>query len=86
MQERVEAGRRMGEDRSRRGRTGLVLERNERVLQLLVHQGVVEQQGLMEGVVFGWESANESHEGEFVIQLIEIEAGRTEGLHVGLEL
>ena len=76
----------VGEGRSGRGRTRLVFERNKRVLQLLKRQGVVQQQCLTQRVVFGREGSNQRHEDQLIVQLRDIKARRTEGLHVGLEL
>ena len=76
----------VGKGRSGRGRTRLVFERNERVLQLLKRQGVVQQQCLTQCVVFGREGSNQRHEDQLIVQLRDIKARRTEGLHVGLEL
>ena len=76
----------VGKGRSGRGRTRLVFERNERVLQLLKRQGVVQQQRLTQRVVFGREGSNQRHEDQLIVQLRDIKARRTEGLHVGLEL
>ena len=76
----------VGKGRSGRGRTRLVFERNERVLQLLERQGVVQQQRLTQRVVFGREGSNQRHEDQLIVQLRDIKARRTEGLHVRLEL
>ena len=76
----------VGKGRSGRGRTRLVFERNERVLQLLKRQGVVQQQRLTQRVVFGREGSNQRHEDQLIVQLRDIKARRMEGLHVRLEL
>ena len=56
----------VGKGRGGRGRTGLVFWRNECILQLLEHQGVIQQQCLMQHIIFGQEGLNQHHEDQLM--------------------